>query len=102
MEDGKKPRMGQISTTGVAHGVCVERNARPVEIHPGVVVFERETDRHQVLVDHVICARGVASETSLADELSALGIEVHVAGDAVAVGYIQGDIQGGSNMAFAL
>jgi hypothetical protein len=48
-----------------------------------------------VPADHVILASGVVPDPTVADRFRAEGFEVHVVGDAAAVGYIEGAVRSG-------
>ncbi len=84
------------------HHVRIERHATLVEIGSDSVIFERDGERHTASAGHVILASGVHADAMLADELRAVGIEVHVVGDAGEVGYIQGAIRTANDVARTL
>jgi hypothetical protein len=72
--------------------VDIVRGVTVVEITADEVVYEVAADRHRARVDAVVMADAVHATAPLADELDALGFEVHVIGDASHVGYIEGAI----------
>jgi NADPH-dependent 2,4-dienoyl-CoA reductase/sulfur reductase-like enzyme len=82
--------------TAVRHaedeGVTLVRSARLVEITATEVVYEVGGEQHRTPADTVVIAGEVAPGGSLAAELEARSIEVHVVGDAAEVGYIEGAI----------
>jgi len=56
----------------------------------------------QVAADDVIIASEVSADSTLATELSGLGIEVHTVGDAGEVGYLTGAMHSAWAVATAL
>lgn len=82
--------------TAVRHageaGVALVRNAVLTEITPTHVLYRDGDDKAEVEADVVIVAGEVGPGGALAEDLSALDIEVSVIGDASDVGYIQGAI----------
>ncbi|MCB0994179.1 MAG: FAD-dependent oxidoreductase [Acidimicrobiales bacterium] len=89
------PRRWRALHEARRNGVVFETGATLVRITPDEVVFRRGDDpaEHVVAAGHVILATGVHPDTTLADQLRAAGLEVHVVGDAGAVGYIEGAVR---------
>ncbi|MDX2380652.1 MAG: FAD-dependent oxidoreductase [Acidimicrobiia bacterium] len=94
--------------TAVRHarelGVTLVRSAVLTEITPAHVVHREGTGAGQTTIeaDVVIVAGEVGPGGVLAEQLSNLDTEVHVIGDAVDVGYIQGAIHSAWDVALAL
>ena len=86
------PRRWTAVRTAVAHAVDLVRDATVVEITDADVVYDVGGDRRRAAADVLIVAGEVRSGAPLADELRALGLSVHVVGDAAEVGYIEGAI----------
>ncbi len=80
-------------------GVEFVTGAELEEITPTDVVYRVDGDQLRTAAGHVIIASGVHPDTSLADELRAAGLQVHVIGDAAAVGYIEGAIHSAYDLA---
>lgn len=89
------PRRQRAVYQAEKHGVRLERRATLVEITPTWVVFEQDGERRTVEAGAVVLASGVHPDTGLADALTAVGLDVHLVGDAAVVGYIQGAIRSG-------
>jgi NADH dehydrogenase FAD-containing subunit len=89
------PRRMRAVHEATAHGVRIERDARPVEITAQAVVCARGDERFTVPAGSVLLAAGVAPDPSFADELVREGFDVRTVGDAATVGYIQGAIRTG-------
>jgi 2,4-dienoyl-CoA reductase-like NADH-dependent reductase (Old Yellow Enzyme family)/thioredoxin reductase len=89
------PRRARAVRDARTHGVRFETGAELVAIDEREVTFRQGEATRTVRAEQVILASGVHADTSLADALAERGIEVHVAGDAGAVGYIQGAIATG-------
>lgn len=80
------------------HGVRLAQAARNVAIGKDAVTWtDAEGAAQQAPCDTVIVAKGARGDTRLADELRAAGHHVHVIGDAIGVGYIEGAIWGAAN-----
>ena len=96
------PRRWTAVRRAAAHGVDVVREATVVEIASDEVVYEVGGERRQAPADTVVVAGDVRPGASLADAIEALGVEVHVVGDAAEVGYIEGAIHSAWRVARAL
>lgn len=90
------PRRARALRDAAAHGVRFETGATVVSIEARTLTYTKGDETHTVHADHVILASGVHPDTGLADELTASGLEVHVAGDAGAVGYLHNAIATGN------
>ena len=90
------PRRSRAVRDARAHGVRFETGAELVAIDERGVTFRQGEETRTVRAEQVILASGVHADATLADALTARGMEVHVAGDAGAVGYIQGAIASGN------
>jgi NADH dehydrogenase FAD-containing subunit len=90
------PRRSRAVRDARSHGVRFETGAELVAIDEREVTFRQGEETRTVRAEQVILASGVHADTALADALAALGVEVHVAGDAGDVGYIQGAIASGN------
>ncbi|NLT29136.1 MAG: FAD-dependent oxidoreductase [Propionibacterium sp.] len=71
-------------------GISLHRSAEVQRITADEVEFVEDGETRTVPADMVIVATGTSSDTSLADQLTAAGFEVQVAGDAGSVDYIEG------------
>lgn len=89
------PRRARALHEARQHGVDLVAGAELVEIDPRAVTYRVGEGTHTVPADSVVLAAGVVPDTGLADVLGAAGFEVHVVGDAVEVGYIQGAVRSG-------
>jgi len=81
------------------HGVVLVREARLMSISCDSVRYHVGDERFDVGADNVIVACEVRADASLADELSARGLNVRLVGDAAEVGYIEGAIHGAMKVA---
>jgi NADPH-dependent 2,4-dienoyl-CoA reductase/sulfur reductase-like enzyme len=86
------PRRWTAVRRAVEHGVTLVRNAELVAIDRKHVTYRSPDGECRVDAADVVLAADVHPDTSLAERLRAAGFEVHVAGDAAAVGYIEGAI----------
>ncbi len=84
------PRRWTAVRRAVDHGVTVVRRARVTEITEADVVFEAGGEVRRVRADEVVVASDVRAAAALGDELTGLGADVHVVGDAADVRYIEG------------
>ncbi len=84
------------------HGVTLHRSAEVLAVNADDVEFRVDGEDHVVRADSVVIAGGVEPSTALADQLSAEGFEVHVIGDAGAVGYIDGAVHSAWELARSL
>lgn len=92
------PRRARALRDARTHGVQFETRAALVAIDERTVTY-RQGDRTLTIdADNVILATGVLPDESFADALRARGVEVHVAGDAGYVGYIQHAIASGNEI----
>ena len=74
------------------HGVRLVRDAVVTEITATDVAYRVGDQDERVAAGSVIVATEVTPSAGLAEDLWALGVEVHVVGDAGTVGYIEGAI----------
>ena len=74
------------------HGVVLVREAELVEITPDDVAYRARGQVSRVPADTVVVATEVEPGAALGAELEAVGVEVHVIGDAAEVGYIEGAV----------
>ncbi|MGK2929126.1 MAG: FAD-dependent oxidoreductase [Acidimicrobiales bacterium] len=86
------PRRWTAVRRAEAHGVTLVRNAEVTEITPTEVAYRQDDVGFRIPAGTVIVASEVEPGGGLAVELRALGVEVHVVGDAADVGYIDGAI----------
>lgn len=89
------PRRARAVRDAREHGVRFETGATLVAIDARQVTYAKGDATVTVDAQNVILATGVHPDESLADALRARGLEVHVAGDAGTVGYIQNAIATG-------
>ncbi len=87
------PRRWAAVRRAASHGVDLVRRATVVEITAGEVVYDVGDDRRRTVADAVVIAGEVRAGAPLVDGLGALGVEVHVVGDAGEVGYIEGAVR---------
>lgn len=92
------PRRARAVRDAREHGVRFETGATLVSIDAGHVTYAKGDETATVVASNVILATGVHPDESLADALRARGLEVHVAGDAGHVGYIQNAIATGNGI----
>jgi len=109
LEEGDKlgvemahPRRARALHEARTHGVTFVTGATLTEIGAKAVTYTVGDETRTADAQHVIFATGVHGDTALADALTARGIEVHVVGDAGAVGYIQNAVATGNAVARAL
>jgi glycine/D-amino acid oxidase-like deaminating enzyme len=86
------PRRWAAVRRAAADGVTLVRNAEVVEITPAEVVYRVEGEHRRARGGTVVVAGEVRARAPLATEHERSGIEVHVVGDALEVGYIEGAI----------
>ena len=72
------------------HGVSIVRSAEVTAIASGDVSYECNGVEHRVPADAVIFASEVRADSTLADDLWELNVEVHTVGDADEIGYLTG------------
>ncbi|MBW2267779.1 MAG: FAD-dependent oxidoreductase [Deltaproteobacteria bacterium] len=101
------PRRARVLEEVRQAGVCLETNARVLEIGAEDVRFEcRGGDgvpaTQTVAADTVVVATGLVPNPGPAERLRAAGIELVEIGDATGVGYIEGAIHDGFHAALAL
>jgi 2,4-dienoyl-CoA reductase-like NADH-dependent reductase (Old Yellow Enzyme family) len=96
------PRRWTAVRTAASHGVDIVREATVVEITADEVVYDTGDSRRRVSADAVVIAGEVRAGAPLADMLEALGVEVHVIGDAGEIGYIEGAIHSAWRVARAI
>jgi NADPH-dependent 2,4-dienoyl-CoA reductase/sulfur reductase-like enzyme len=87
------PRRWRALHEARAQGVRFFTGATLVQIEPDGVIYRDSDGEHRVAATAVVIASGVHADHSLAAEISELGIETHVVGDAANVGYIEGAIR---------
>lgn len=113
LEEGDKlglemahPRRARALQEARDHGVTFITGATLVAIDEQGVEYRVGDEPARVTASHVVLATGVHADTSLADSLrealTESGVEVHVAGDAGSVGYIQNAIATGNALARTL
>lgn len=69
-------------------------------IRAGAVEFtDSAGEAHTIRADHVIVAMGAEADTDLAERLRSAGFTVETVGDCNGVGYIEGAIRGGAEVA---
>lgn len=96
------PRRWRTVRNASGHGVALVRDTIVEGLVPGGVAVRRG-DRTAIMpADDVVVAEGVQADTSLADALAADGRVVHVVGDAGGVGYIEGAVRTGHDVAMSL
>ncbi len=86
------PRRWTAVRKATDHGVTIHREAEVIEITASEVHYRVGEDLARVPADLVVVASYVEAGAPLADDLRALGLDVHLVGDAGEVGYIQGAI----------
>jgi NADPH-dependent 2,4-dienoyl-CoA reductase/sulfur reductase-like enzyme len=96
------PRRWTAVRTAASHGVDIVREATVVEITADEVVYDTGDSRRRVPADAVVIAGEVRAGAPLADMLGALGVEVHVIGDAGKIDYIEGAIHSAWRVARAI
>ncbi|HTJ64714.1 MAG TPA: FAD-dependent oxidoreductase [Alphaproteobacteria bacterium] len=80
-------------------GVKLQPGAAEIAIGSGEVTWRDSRGEPQAAkADHVIVAKGAHGDTSLAESLKAAGFEVHIAGDAGGIGYIEGAMRGAAEV----
>lgn len=84
------PRRWTAVGKAASHGVTLIREAELISISAVSVRYRCGDKEFEARADTVVLAADVTPDPSLADELSSLGVPVHVVGDARAVGYIEG------------
>ncbi len=96
------PRRWTAVRRAEEHGVTLVRSAEVTRITDTGVQYRIGDERAAVRADTVIVASEVTPGGALVDELARLGVEVHVVGDAAAVGYIEGAVHSAWAIARAL
>jgi 2,4-dienoyl-CoA reductase-like NADH-dependent reductase (Old Yellow Enzyme family) len=86
------PRRWTAVRRAAADGVTLVRGAEPVEITETEVVYRVADETLRAPAATVVVADEIHAGAPLADELTALGVEVRVVGDAREVGYIEGAV----------
>jgi 2-enoate reductase len=93
------PRRSRAVDEARLHGVDLRTGARVSAIETDRVVFETTAlVEESVPADDVVVATGTVADPEAADRFRALGCEVHVIGDASAVGYLFGAIHSGFDL----
>jgi len=107
LEEGRKfatemapPRRWKVLAHLRERGVALIARAVATEITGTLVRYcvGDEDSEQSVAADSVIVATGARGSSKLADEIGALGVPVHVIGDATGVGYIQGAVLDGATI----
>jgi 2,4-dienoyl-CoA reductase-like NADH-dependent reductase (Old Yellow Enzyme family)/NADPH-dependent 2,4-dienoyl-CoA reductase/sulfur reductase-like enzyme len=104
------PRRWTAVRHAEAAGVDLRRSAEVVALEPGGVRIRgcgdgrSGHDGSEVVVPatDLVVADGISTDTELASSLEAAGFEVHVAGDAGDVGYIEGAVRSGHDIGCVL
>lgn len=96
------PRRWRTVAAARRHGVALVRDTTVVGLVPGGLLVRRGDDTTVMAADDVVVADGVVPAAPLADALAAAGVAVHVVGDAGEVGYIEGAVRSGHDVAVAL
>jgi 2,4-dienoyl-CoA reductase-like NADH-dependent reductase (Old Yellow Enzyme family) len=96
------PRRWAAVRRATSHGVVLVRDARVERITTSEVSARVGADEVTIAADTVVVAGDVRPDSSLADELRAAGLEVHVIGDATGIGYIEGAIHAAWQVARAV
>lgn len=96
------PRRWTAVRKATEHGVTLVRNATPIEISKVAVRYRSADQEFEVRGDTVVIASEVSPDRTLADELSAIGIDARVVGDAADVGYIEGAMHSAHEVARGL
>lgn len=82
------------------HGVALHGGVQGMAIRAGAVEFtDSAGEAHTIRADHVIVAMGAEADTDLAERLRSAGFTVETVGDCNGVGYIEGAIRGGAEVA---
>lgn len=82
------------------HGVALHGGVSDISIGKDAVQFtDAGAATHAIPADHVIVAMGASGDTSLADRLRSEGYRVETVGDCNGVGYIEGAVRGGADVA---
>ena len=84
------PRRWTAVRKASQHGVDIKREAAVVSIDRRSVRFRTKDGESEARADTVVVASHVEPDRSIADAMSAVGLRVHVVGDAGEVGYIEG------------
>ncbi len=85
------------------HGAELLLGTRPTRFtSAGVETVSASGERRTLAADHVLLATGIVPDRSLADALAPVCRELHVAGDAERVGYLEGAIWSGARVGRAL
>lgn len=96
------PRRARAIHEARRHGVTFETKAELLAIDTEAVSYRVGEEARSARADQVILATGVHPDPTLADALRARGLDVHVAGDADSVGYIQNAVATGNALGRAL
>ncbi len=96
------PRRWRTVRHAASHGVALVRDTTVEGLVPGGVAVRRGERTAIMPADDVVIAEGVVANTALSDALAAAGFEVRVAGDAGGIGYIEGAVRSGHDVAMAL
>jgi len=85
------------------HGGTVRKSARIESIDTSSVAWvDKEGTQHRIPTDTVILAAGTVENRDLGERLAKTVPEVHLIGDCSGVGYLEGAIHEGSNVAHAI
>jgi 2,4-dienoyl-CoA reductase-like NADH-dependent reductase (Old Yellow Enzyme family)/NADPH-dependent 2,4-dienoyl-CoA reductase/sulfur reductase-like enzyme len=96
------PRRWRTVRHAAGHGIALVRDTTVEGLVPGGVVVRRGERTAIMPADDVVVAEGVLADTALADTLTTAGYEVHVAGDAGGIGYIEGAVRSGYDVGVSL
>ena len=84
-------------------GVTLLPQARDIAIGVGTLSYINTGNQTRTLLaENVIVAKGAAADATLANELRALGLKVHTAGDCNGVGYIDGAMRTAADLALEI
>ena len=96
------PRRWRALHEARAQGVEFITDSELSEIDDSHVHFITGDERHSIAADNVIVASGVRPDPALAAQLESIGVDTHVIGDAAEVGYIEGAIRTGHDLAIRI
>jgi 2,4-dienoyl-CoA reductase-like NADH-dependent reductase (Old Yellow Enzyme family) len=96
------PRRWTAVRRAEQHGVTLVRGAEVTEITPTEVAYRVDGVEARVPAGTVVVASEVGPGSDLVPALEALGLEVHVVGDASEVGYLEGAIHSAWAVAAAI
>ena len=96
------PRRWRALHEARTRGVVFVTGAELSQIDHTHVHYRAGEEGHSIPADNVIVASGVRPDLGLASQLESLGIETHAIGDAAEVGYIEGAIRSGHDLAIRI